>query len=240
MVWFVVAAASLVAGIIQAVTGFGSVVFLMMILPFYFDMIDAPALAIVVNQLFCMALCWKYRRHIQWRVALPPTIAFGLANLLIMPIVSRLDLRVLVLIFAGFLMLLALYFLVVARRIRIAPKPAVGVVCGALCGVSAGLFAIGGPPMAVYFVSATEDHPSYLGCMQFLFTVTGFTGIVGRLCNGLLRPVILPYAAVGAVCILLGAVVGGKIAGKLNADVMRTVVYLFVGVSGLILLLQQL
>ena len=36
MVWFVVAAASLVAGIIQAVTGFGSVVFLMMILPFYF------------------------------------------------------------------------------------------------------------------------------------------------------------------------------------------------------------
>ena len=146
MVWFVVAAASLVAGIIQAVTGFGSVVFLMMILPFYFDMIDAPALAIVVNQLFCMALCWKYRRHIQWRVALPPTIAFGLANLLIMPFVSRLDLRVLVLIFAGFLMLLALYFLVVARRIRIAPKPAVGVVCGALCGVSAGLFAIGGPP----------------------------------------------------------------------------------------------
>ena len=131
MVWFVVAAASLVAGIIQAVTGFGSVVFLMMILPFYFDMIDAPALAIVVNQLFCMALCWKYRRHIQWRVALPPTIAFGLANLLIMPFVSRLVLRVLVLIFAGFLMLLALYFLVVARRIRIAPKPAVGVVCGA-------------------------------------------------------------------------------------------------------------
>ena len=44
---------------------------------------------------------------------------------------SRYDLRVLVLIFAGFLMLLALYFLVVARRIRIAPKPAVGVVCGA-------------------------------------------------------------------------------------------------------------
>ena len=37
MIWLVVAATSLVAGIIQSVTGFGSVVFLMMILPFYFN-----------------------------------------------------------------------------------------------------------------------------------------------------------------------------------------------------------
>lgn len=71
----VVAGASLIAGIIQTVTGFGSVVFLMMVLPFYFDMIDAPTLAIVTNQLFCMALCWKYRKYIRWRLALPPTLA---------------------------------------------------------------------------------------------------------------------------------------------------------------------
>ena len=240
MIWFVVAAASLVAGIIQSVTGFGSVVFLMMVLPFYFDMIDAPALAIVINQLFCMVLFWKYRRHIQWRVALPPTIAFAVTNLLTMPFVNGLDLQILVLVFAAFLILLALYFLVVAKRVRLAPKPAAGVICGALCGVSAGLFAIGGPPMALYYVAAAEDHVSYLACMQFLFSVTGITGIVGRLYSGLRRPEILPYAAAGTVCILLGAVVGGRIAGKLNANVMRTVVYIFVGISGVILLAQQL
>ena len=145
MIWAVVAGASLIAGIIQTVTGFGSVVFLMMVLPFYFDMIDAPTLAIVTNQLFCMALCWKYRKYIRWRLALPPTLAFGAANLLTLPFVNGLDLHVLARVFAVFLMALAVYFLVVARRMCIrAPKPAAGVVCGALCGVSAGLFAIGG------------------------------------------------------------------------------------------------
>ena len=240
MIWCVVAAASLVAGVIQTVTGFGSVVFLMMVLPFYFDMIDAPALAIVINQLFCMALCWKYRRHIRWRLVLPPTIAFGVTNLLTLLFVGGLGMQVLVVAFGVFLILLALYFLIFARRVKMTPKPAAGITCGALCGVSAGLFAIGGPPMALYFVAAAEDHATYLACMQLLFTITGVTGIVGRLCSGLLRPAILPYAAVGTVCILLGAVVGGRIAGKLNAGTMRTVVYVFVGVSGAILLAQHL
>lgn len=240
MTWFVVAAASLIAGIIQSVTGFGSVVFLMMILPFYFNMIDAPAMAIVINQLFCMALCWKYRRHIQWRLTLPPAIAYSLASLLALGIVDTLDLQGLVIAFAVFLMVLALYFLLVARRVQLAPKPTAGVVCGFFCGVSAGLFAIGGPPMALYFVTAARDHASYLACMQLLFSITGAVSLFGRVYNGLLHPEILPYAAVGAVCILLGAVVGVKIASKLNADVMRTVVYVFVGISGLTLLLQQI
>jgi len=57
MVWIVVTLGCLLAGLIQAVTGFGSVV-LMMIFPLCFDMIDAPALALTINQLFCTILCW--------------------------------------------------------------------------------------------------------------------------------------------------------------------------------------
>ena len=39
--------------------------------------------------------------------------------------------------------------LLAARRVQLTPKPAAGVVCGFFCGISAGLFAIGGPPMAL-------------------------------------------------------------------------------------------
>ena len=111
---------------------------------------------------------------------------------------------------------------------------------GILSGITGGLFAIGGPPVALYMVSATDDYKSYQGCMQFLFTVTGIGNLLGRFFGGVLHAEILPYAAVGTVCILLGALVGNRIVRRLNAEVFRLVVYVFVGISGLILLLQQL
>ena len=46
MIWPVVIASSLAAGIVQTVTGFGAVVTMMLVLPYFFDMIDAPTLDI--------------------------------------------------------------------------------------------------------------------------------------------------------------------------------------------------
>ncbi len=240
MVWAVVALGCVIAGIVQAVTGFGSVLFMMIFLPFFFDMLDAPTLALVINQLYCMVLLWKYRRYVQWKVVMMPTILYTAGNFVVAQFVGGLELRVLTIAFALFLMVLSVYFLAVARRIKVKPRPAVGVAVGALSGVTGGLFAIGGPPVAIYMVAATDDYKSYQGCMQFLFTVTGIGNLLGRYFGGVLHAEILPYAAVGTACILLGAVVGNRIVKRLNANTFRLVVYIFVGVSGLILLLQQL
>lgn len=240
MVWVAVALGCVIAGIVQAVTGFGSVVFMMMVFPFFFDMLDAPALALVVNQLYCMVLLWQYRHYVQWRVVLVPTILYTVGNLVVTQFVGGLDLHVLTIAFALFLVALSAYFLVVARRIKVRPHWSVGVGVGVLSGFTAGLFAIGGPPVALYMIAATDDYKSYQGCMQFLFTVTGIGNLLGRYFGGVRHAEILPYAAVGTACILLGAVMGNRIVKRLNADTFRLVVYIFVGVSGLILLLQQL
>lgn len=240
MIWAITAVGCVIAGIVQAVTGFGSVVFMMLFFPFFFNMIDAPALALVINQLYCMVLLWQYRHHVRWRIVLPPTILYTVGNFVVAQFVGGLDLHVLTVAFAIFLMVLAVYFLAVARRIKVKPHPAVGVGVGILSGITGGLFAIGGPPVALYMVSATDDYKSYQGCMQFLFTITGIGNLLGRFFGGVLHAEILPYAAVGTVCILLGALVGNRIVRRLNAEMFRIVVYVFVGVSGLILLLQQL
>lgn len=239
MAMLVVGVASVLAGVIQTVTGFGSIVVLMLVLPFFFDMIDAPALALVINQIFCIVLYIKYRRHIRWDVALLPTVLYSAASLVTIRLASRLDAHTLVIALAVLLIVLSVYFLAVASRITLHPHKWVGATCGVFSGAAAGLFAIGGPPMALYFITACDTHLQYVACMQFLFAVTGAVSLAGRIIGGVLHPSILPCGAVGTVGILLGLWIGAKINGKLDAAKARTVVYIFVGVSGVILLLQN-
>lgn len=240
MVWLAVTLGSVLAGTLQTVTGFGSVVLMMIIFPFFFNMIDSPALALSINMLYCAILCIKYRRHIDWRVSIPPTVTYSIVTYIVTGLVGGADLSVLLVVFSVFLMLLSLYFLLFSHKVKAAPKPIVGVGCGAFAGVAAGLFAIGGPPIAPYFIAAAKDHKSYVASMQLLFVVTNIINIAGRMINGIFNWSLWPYIAAGSVCILFGLKLGELVSGKIDPAKLRLVVYAFVGISGLVLLLQQL
>lgn len=240
MLWLTITLGVILAGFIQTVTGFGSVVVMMILFPFFFSIIDAPALALAINMLYCTILCWKYRRNIDFKAVLLPTVLYSVVGFVVTGLVGDADLRTLVIIFAIFLMLLALYLLFVSKRIRLKkPNPIVGASCGVLAGVSSGLFALGGPMIAPYMVAATKDHKSYVASMQFMFTVTNIINLAGRIVNGIFNFTMWPYIAVGSICILIGMKLGELVAAKLDPEKLRIIVYSFVGISGLILLLQQ-
>ncbi len=241
MIWFAVLVGSTLAGIVQTVTGFGAVVTMMMIFPFLFTMIDAPMLALAINTLYVFVLCWKYREHLDWRIALPPTIIYSVVGFLVTGLVGSVDLKVLVIVFAIFLIILSLYLVFVSSRIKLQkPSPLIGVGISFLSGVTSGLFAIGGPPMAPYMLAATKDHKSYLACMQLMFSISSLMNLIGRMVNGIFNYSLWPYIAAGSVCILVGMKFGEAITDRLNPDLLRRIVHIGVGVSGLILLLQNI
>ena len=241
MLWLTITLGVVLAGFVQTVSGFGSVVVMMIMFPFFFSIIDAPALALAINMLYCTILCWKYRRDIDFKATLLPTLLYSVVGFAVTGMVGDADLRTLVIVFAIFLMLLSLYLLLISHRVQLKkPKAIVGVGCGILAGVSSGLFAIGGPTIAPYMIAATKDHKSYVASMQFLFTVTNIVNLAGRMINGIFNYAMWPYIAVGTVCILIGMKLGEVVAAKLDPARLRMIVYSFVGISGLILLLQQL
>ena len=240
MLWIVMTMGTAFAGVVQTVTGFGSVVLMMLLFPFFFDMIDAPALALSINMLYCFILCWKFRRDIDWHAALLPTLTYSAVSFLVTGLVKEADLRVLLIAFALFLVVLSLYLLFVSDKVRMKkPSVSIGVVFGVLAGTSAGLFAIGGPPMAPYMMAATKDHRAYVASMQLMFSVTNVVNVAGRMVNGIYNWSLWPYILAGSIFIIIGMYLGELVAKRLDPQKLRLIVYSFVGISGLILLLQH-
>lgn len=239
VIWIIVALISALGGFVQTVTGFGGVVTMMLVLPYFFSVVDAATLALTVNMALCMVLCWQYREHLDLRTVLPPTIVYTIVHLLVLQGVDRVDTSRMKLVFGVFLIVLSLYYLLAAKKVRVKPKPVIGVACGAFSGTTSAFFAIGGPPMAIYFLAATKSYFSYVACMQFMFVVTTAVSLTGRAVAGLYQFSFLPYAVLGSVTMLAGMRLGQQVCHKLNADRMRLLAYLFVGLSGVIFLLQN-
>ena len=143
-------------------------------------------------------------------------------------------------LFGAFLMALAAYFLFFAKRVKMQPSLTAGLVCSAFSGCCAGAFTIGGPMMALYFVAIARDKETYVGNMQFLFMVTNLINFTMRAVRGYFRAELLPVAGVSIVCILAGLWIGTRLSRRMSGDVARQVVYIGVGVSGLVTLAQEL
>jgi uncharacterized membrane protein YfcA len=117
-------------------------------------------------------------------VALPPILAYLVFFQIALQTAMRLPTQYLKMFLGLLLMLVAIFFAFFPNRIKISPSIRNGLITGALSGIGAGFAGIGGPPLAIYFLSALNDKEKYIGTIQFYFTLTNGGGIFSRLLNG--------------------------------------------------------
>ena len=232
--------AALAGGIIQPLTGFGSAVILMVAAQYFFDITIAPGVVAAICMFQSGIMAWNRRKSIDLKQILPPIALYTVCSLAVINLLGRMDLHVLTAAFGGFLMLLALYFLFIAKRVSLKPGLAAGMLCSGFSGCCAGAFTVGGPMMALYFVAIARDKDTYVANMQFLFAATNLTNLAMRAVRGLYGAQYLPVTAVGVIFVLVGMVIGSALSKRMSGDVARQVVYIGVGVSGLVTLLQQI
>ena len=240
MIYAIMALAALAGGIIQPLTGFGSAVILMVAAQYFFDITIAPGVVAAICMFQSGIMAWNRRKSIDLKQILPPIALYTVCSLAVINLLGSMDLHVLTAAFGGFLMLLALYFLFIAKRVSLKPGLAAGMLCSGFSGCCAGAFTVGGPMMALYFVAIARDKDTYVANMQFLFAATNLTNLAMRAVRGLYGAQYLPVTAVGVIFVLVGMVIGSALSKRMNGDVARQVVYIGVGVSGLVTLLQQI
>ncbi len=236
----VVVLTALTAGFIQAVTGFGGALVMMMTLPYFVPMKTATALAGLVCVPMCISIAYRYRSKIQIKKVLLPTAIYLVSSAICIHIAARINLDSLKAVFGLLLIGLAAYFTFFSAKLNLKGSFKSALICAGLSGVTGGLFGIGGPLLVLYYVAVTQDKEEYLGTMNFIFMITESYSAGMRYLNGLITPDLYTTILFGFVAMVAGSLVGSRVVAKLDGNKMKKGIYLLLAVSGAITFIRAI
>jgi len=235
MIYLSVLVGALLAGIVQGVTGFGGGVVLMMILPFYFTIAQGAGITSAMGIVLCASMVMRYWKEISVKKSVLPSILYLAVCSVVINFSTQINQDLIKKVFGVFLLVLAFYYLFISKsmgkRDLSLPVCAVCIVVSAACD---SLFGIGGPLMVLYFMSNTDSTHEYLGSLQMFFMVNSIYNTIFRFYKGILLPEHVIYILVGIVGVVSGVQIANRIVDRLNADAMRKLIYLMIGVSGVL------
>lgn len=223
---------SLTAGIVQSVTGFGAGIVIMLFLPLYLPMNVAPAISNGASFPLAWAILFRYRREANYRLALVPIIVYLAISTIAIKISATINLDYLQIVFGFLLIALSGYYLLFSGKIVLKQSLRTACLCGILSGLMGGFFGIGGPPLAIYFLSTTKSKEEYLGTINFLFSVTSTYQFLARIGVGLFTGAQVPLLLCCIAMILVGRFAGSRIVDRINGEQLKKCVYGFLGIAG--------
>ncbi|MBR0343613.1 MAG: sulfite exporter TauE/SafE family protein [Oscillospiraceae bacterium] len=228
-----VAIASFIAGFLQGCTGFGAVMIMMMILPFYFPMTDAIGIANSSTIAGNISVAYQYRKSFSIIKILVPSLISMFVNGIAIMISVNADKVMVKKAFGIFLVLIAIYYLFLNRGKNLRMPSSLRISLVVAFAITSAFFGIGGPLMAIYFMNTTDSREEYLGSIQFFFMLTSLFNIVFRSATGLLgKEHILPIL-VGMAGVVTSGLISKPFVKHMNVKHAEILTYVFVGLTGL-------
>ena len=217
------------AAFVQRVSGFGLGIFAMMFLPYLTPSAQAAA---TVSTLFSTVTSSyngiKYRKSADFKTLLPMILASVCAIPVAVWLSGYISGDVFTIVLGAVLIVMSVYFIFFGGRIRFKATPAGGVIAGAAGGLLNGLFSTGGPPVVLYLSNVAAEPMAYFATIQFYFAVTNLYAVGVRVASGLVTVQVLLCTVAGLVGCFLGDWVGKKVFDKLNAELLKRIIYVFI------------
>ena len=234
MSWiFVMLFAAVLASLVQGVTGFGSGIMLMIFLPTMLPIGQSAGVSTLTMLIAEVVLVWRYRHALKWRRLPIPFLIYASVATWSVHLGQILPTHFLKGLLGCLLIALCLYF---TFNRAAGNKRFPLLVCGVFMIISGffnGLFGIGGPLMALYFLTLSKTKEEYLVSIQTFFLIDTFYVTTVRFANQVLSVGDLKYVAVGMVGAVIGTIIANRIVDHLNVAMITRIVYGFIGVAGL-------
>lgn len=230
---------SLFASTVQSVTGFGYGIIFMAILPHFTDSVVGCTVVVGFISLLTSAMnAWNYRRSFRFRDILIPFLIYIPVSVAAVYAAGRIEAGMMKRILGVVLILSAFYFMKLSGRIHIRPTVTNGMIASALSAVLGGLFSTGGPPVGVYYLAVTHSKEEYLGSIQCFFMLASTVSSIARIFNGYVTREVLLMSAAAAAAAFFGVLIARKLVKRLDAERQKKYIYLFMAVSGTLLLVS--
>lgn len=232
-----ITAINFLAAFLQASTGFGYAILAMSLMPLFLPMKISSAISAVTVVAIAIQMVIMLRKNLNWRVVLVPVLSCMLTTNLGVYILMHYPERVLRIILAVFLLLLTAFFIISNKR-KLAIKNSLknSILFGLLTGISTGMFNIVGPFFTVYYFNICEDNISFKANLEFTFLVAGIYSTTLHLLYGNITREALPYISLSAVAAVAAGFIGLGLFRKLNRDMFRRIIYVFMPIMALLLL----
>ena len=111
MLYCILFAITMLAGLVQGVTGFGSCIVIMLVLPFYFPLAEAAGIAVATTLIMGIVMILRYRTSINVREALLPSLLYIIVSSLAIHFSASVDQTLMKKVFGVFLVLLSEFYL---------------------------------------------------------------------------------------------------------------------------------
>ena len=238
--FILIAIITLFGSYIQGVTGFGFGIFSMMFLPSILMYTEANVLSSMLSSMSSLISALLTFRKIHFKNLCFPVLGCLISTYFAVSFIKAQSSKTLTLLLGIALFVLSIYFFFFTNKIKIKPTWYAGLIAGVISGIMGGMFAIGGPPVVIYFIQSEEDSDHYLATISSYFVFSGIIQILIKANAGFITASVLWAFAVGIVCMLVGSFIGKLTRDKTDPKKIKKVVYGVMAVSGIINIVTSL
>jgi uncharacterized membrane protein YfcA len=228
------AVVTLFASYVQSVTGFGFGIFAMIFLPSILSYTEANLLSTVLSTLTSLVALAFVLRRVHLKNLIFPTLGCLASTYFAVAFIKSQSSEILTVLLGAALFLLSIYFFFFTDKIRIKPTWYAGLIAGVLSGILGGMFAIGGPPVVIYYMQSEREPDRYMATISAYFVLSGIISIGTKAIAGFFTATVWLCSAVALVAMLLGSLAGKLTRSKINPTHLKKLVYGFMAVSGII------
>jgi len=225
------------AGLIQGLSGFGSALVSMSLLPLVMDMKMAVPI-VAVNAIIISAInYYSVRAHFvikEFTSLLIGTIIGAPIGVMVLkfvdPAITKTALGILIISYS-------LYCLIKKHTVQKKLKPIWAYITGLIAGILGGACTVNGPPVVIYLTKKYESKHKIKAIIAGFFLAAGIVNIIMFALNGLYTISVCKYSSGFAIFTILGVFTGNYYYNKINHDIFKKFIYVFLLFSGTFLVI---